>query len=122
MSIQCFDVASEVIEEATNRFKPIMKLNTENLDIFKQYCEIIDGYANEFDGESFDINVDKNTMEITVALRCRTFIIEAADHVFYELIKRTVRYSFSTDDDGDLIVKFVFPSLWERACIAHSPI
>ena len=94
-----------------------MKLNTENLDIFKQYCEIIDGYANEFDGESLDINVDKNTMEITVALGCRTFIIEAADHVFYELIKRTVRYSFSTDDDGNLVVKFIFPSLWERAFI-----
>lgn len=38
-SIKCFDVAEMVIEEATNRFAPIFKEDTERKDILQQYCE-----------------------------------------------------------------------------------
>lgn len=35
--IKCFDVASMVIDDATERFKPTMRLNAERVDIFKDY-------------------------------------------------------------------------------------
>lgn len=113
--IKCFDVASMVIDDATERFKPTMRLNTEKVDIFRDYCDAIDTLSNEFEGEAFDIEVDEITMEITVALECDEIVIESSKHIFYELVKRAVKYSFSTSEDGNLIVKFVFPCLWDKA-------
>lgn len=114
-SVTCFDVASEVINDATERFKPLMRLNTERVDIFKQYCEVIDELAEEFNGVSFEVEVDEITMEVTVILECGEIIIGSSNHVFYELVKRTIRYGFSAGEDDNVAVKFVFPCLWDRA-------
>lgn len=113
--IKCFDAAAMVIEDATERFKPSMSLNTKKLDVFKQYCDIIDDLAEEFEGESFEVEVDEITMEVTVALECGEVIIESSDHMFYELIKRTNRYIFTQSEEGNLVIKFVFPPLWGKA-------
>lgn len=113
--VKCFDVASMVIEDASERFKPIWKINNEHLDVFKQYCEAIDSFAGEFEGKSYDVEVDEIKMDITIALECDEIIIENENHVLYELAKRSIRFGFSVSEDGNLIVKFVFPSLWERA-------
>jgi len=113
--VKCYDVAELVIEEASARFAPLWQINTENLEIFKQYCEVIDSLANEFDGESFDVEVDEIAMDITIVLECSEIIIEDRNHIFYKLAKRTKKYGFSVSDGGNLLVKFVFPSLWEKA-------
>lgn len=112
--IKCFDVVSMVVEDATEKFKPLMRLNKERMDILKQYCDAIDSLSEEFDGESFEVEVDEITMEVTLALTCGEIIIEDSNHIFYELIKRSTRYIFSTSKDGELMVKFVFPSLWDK--------
>lgn len=113
--IKCFDVADMIIDEATKRFSPLWKMNEERLDIFKEYCKGVDTLAEEFDGESIEVEVDEITLEVTVILECDEVIIETDNHMLYELAKRTIRYGFSTSEDGNLLVKFVFPSLWDKA-------
>lgn len=112
--VKCFDVAAMIIEDANDRFSPLWKPNSERIDIFKEYCDAIDALSKEFDGESFEVEVDEISLEITVALECDEVIIENSNHVLYELAKRTTRYGFSVSEDGNLLVKFVFPSLWDR--------
>lgn len=112
--IKCFDVASMVIEDANERFSPVWKVDEERLNIFKQYCEAIDLLSKEFEGASFEVEIDEQTMEISVVLECDEIIIESDTHTLYELIKRTIRYGFSASGDS-LLVKFVFPSMWIRA-------
>lgn len=53
-------------------------------------------------------------MDVTVALECDEVIIERDNHPLYELAKRTIRYSFSVSEEGNLIIKFVFPRLWDK--------
>lgn len=113
-NVKCFDVASEVINDATKRFEPLMRLNAERVEIFKEYCEAIDELAEEFDGESFEVEVDEITMEVTVILECGEIIISSSGHVFYELANRTVRYGFSAGGNDNVVVKFVFPCLWDK--------
>lgn len=113
--VKCFDVANMVIEDANERFNPLWKINAERLNIFKGYCDAVDSLSKEFDGESFEVEVDEITMEVTVVLECDEVIIEKDDHILYELAKRTVRYGFSVSEDGNLLVKFVFPGLWDKA-------
>lgn len=112
--IKCFDVINMVVEEANNRFSPLWKINNDKLSVLKQYSEAIDKLSKEFSGVSFDVEVDEISMEITIALECDEIIIEDEKHLFYELAKRTVRYSFSVSEDKNLLVKFVFPSVWEK--------
>lgn len=112
--IKCFDVMSMVIDEANDRFAPLWKVNNEKYDILKQYCEYIDKLANDFDGLSFDVEVDEIQMIIKITLECLDIVIEEPTHYFYELAKRTNEFRFSVSEDGNLNISFVFPSIWER--------
>ena len=113
--VKCFDVANMVIEDASERFKPLWRINTERLGILEEYCNAIDALSREYGGESFEVEVDEITMEVTVALECDEIVIENYHHVLYELVKRTVRYGFAVSEDGNLLVKFVFPGLWDKS-------
>ena len=50
--IKCFDVVNMVVEEGSNQFKPLWKVDQEKLDILHEYCDAIDGILKEFDGDS----------------------------------------------------------------------
>ena len=40
--------------------------------------------------------------------------IESATHKFYSLAQRSKALGFSVSEDGNLNVKFVFPSVWTK--------
>ena len=113
--VKCFDVVSMVVEEATKQFAPIWKLHEECNSILGQYCSVIDSLAEEFGGKSFDVAVDDIAMTITVVMECEDMVIESKTHKFYSLAQRTNTLGFSVSEDGNLNVKFVFPSVWTRA-------
>lgn len=115
MSVKCFDVVSMVVEEATDRFAPLWKLNNNDYSILRQYCEAIDLLSNEFDGESFEVAVDETKMTITVALECSEIIIGTSNHLFCKLIERAESVGFSASKEGNLNIAFEFPKIWNLA-------
>ena len=56
--VNCFDVVEMVTEEATSRFAPLFRENREAKNVLHQYCEVLDALAQEFNGESFEVEVD----------------------------------------------------------------
>lgn len=113
--VKCFDVVSMVVDEATKQFAPIWSVNDEKLRILEQYCGVLDSLAEEFDGESFDVEVDDISMTISIQMECQDITIESKKHKYYSLAQRAIAFGFSTTDNGLLNVKFVFPSIWEKA-------
>lgn len=113
--MKCFDVAKMVIENANEKFSPLWEPDEKTLDIFESYCNAIDALADEFGGVSYEVEVNEENFEITVVLECDKAIAQSSEHTLYELIKRSVRYGFSVSKDGTLLVKFVFPGIWDRA-------
>lgn len=113
--VNCFDVVSMVVEEATRQFSPLWKLDRESNKILEQYCSVIDSLANDFGGESFDVTIDDIAMTITIVMECEDMTIESKNHKFYDLARRSKAFGFSVSEDGNLNVKFVFPSVWVRA-------
>lgn len=111
---KCFDVVSMVVDEATSQFAPLWEINKESYSILKQYCSAIDMIAKEFDVESYDVSVDDIAMTITIEMECLDMVIESDTHVFYSLAQRTKAFGFSVSEKGNLNVKFVFPSVWEK--------
>lgn len=113
-SVKCFDVVSQVAEEATAQFSPLWEIDKEKYQILKQYCEVIDSLALEFDGESFDIEVDDIAMTFSIKLECVDMTIKSKTHRYYDLIQRADSFGFSATKNGNLVVEFVFPSVWRK--------
>lgn len=113
--VTCFDVVSMVIDEASNQFSPLWKINEENYKILRQYCSFIDGLAKEFDGESYEVEVDEIKMTISIKMECADVTIESKSHKFLELSKRAISVGFSSVSDEMMAVEFVFPSVWDKA-------
>ena len=112
--IRCFDVLSMVIEEANGRFNPIWEIDNDKLKVLQQYCDVIDVVSDEFEGVSFDVEVDEITMEIKIELECKEIIIESKEHPLYELIKKTSKFGFYAVDEDTICIRFIFPSIWNR--------
>ncbi len=111
---KCFDVVDMVVQEATNQFKPIWKLNTDNYDILQQYCLVIDSLVEEFDGSAFDVSINEPQMKILITITCEELTLKSSNHEFYKLAERAELVEFSVSEDGELNLKFVFPSLWDK--------
>lgn len=112
--LKCFNVASLVIDEATEQFSPLWKVDKEKLTIFNQYCTVIDELVNEFGGLELTVDVDDIKLTISIEVVCEDITIQESKHRFYDLAERAIELSFMKSEDGDVVVRFVFPSIWER--------
>ena len=113
--INCFDVVSSVVEEANERFAPLWRLDQEKYKILEQYCSAIDSLIEEFDGESIEASVGEDTtMYVTIALECPELTVKSKEHKLYDLIERSIAFSFSQSEEENLVIKFLLPSLWVK--------
>ena len=113
--IKCFDVLDTIIDEANKRFAPRWIVNNEKSDILKEYCDAIDFISQEIDIVEIEAEIDEESMEIIITIGCEgEIIVQSESNTFYDLIERTVRFAFSAPHDDALLVKFVFPGIWDR--------
>ena len=112
--VNCFDVVEMVTEEATLRFAPLFRENREAKNVLHQYCDALDALAQEFNGESFEVEVDETQMTIGIKLECPDIVIQSEEHKFYMLAQRALAVRFSHGENDTVAVEFVFPSIWEK--------
>lgn len=112
--VKCFDAVSMVVEEANNQFSPLWKLDKEKYRILEQYCQVIDALSDEFEGISYDVEIDDIAMTIAITLECKDISIQQQSHKYYALAQRAIVFGFSTSEDNNLNVRFVFPSVWNK--------
>ena len=113
MAVNCFDVVSMVVEEATSQFAPIFKLDNNRYKTLEQYCYVFDSLAEEFGGESFEIDIDDIAMTIAITMECEDITIVSPTHKFFSLAQRAKSIGFHVND-GKLGIKLVFPSVWVK--------
>ena len=114
--INCFDVVDVVVQEATERFAPVWEVNTRRYNVLKQYCSIIDSLSDRFGGESYEVEIDETKMTISIKLECLDMTIKSVTQIFYGLADQAEPANFTSNpENGNLIVEFVFPSIWKRA-------
>lgn len=111
---KCFDAVSMIVEEASWRFAPKYRMVTECYDVLKSYCEALDKLAKEFDAIAFEGEIDEIKMTISIKMECPDMTIDEKEHIYYNLIGRTESFGFSVSEGGNLLVEFVFPSIWEK--------
>lgn len=114
-NIKCFDTANEVIKRASDRFSPVWGINEQKLNIFKQYCSAIDSLSIGLDAGSIGVSVDDISMHIYIGLECDELTVDTKDHVFNQLAKRAISCQFALVRRGVLMIRFEFPSIWDKA-------
>lgn len=115
-AIKCFDAVEALVAEANKQFAPIWKLDEENYEILEQYCDVIDELSAKSNGESYEVEIDDITMTIAITMDCSDILINNKENnQLLTIAQHAVSISFSASDEGLLLVKFVFPSLWKRA-------
>lgn len=112
--IKCYDVATMVIDEATNQFGSLWKVSRSRLDDLKESCKLIDELSDESHGVSYDVDIDDRTMDISVTLECEDLITDSKDHTIYSLMNVTKSINMFAHE-GNLCIKFKFGSIWDKA-------
>lgn len=110
--IKCFDIVQSVLDCAIDEFGIAQEMIEENLDILHEYCDAIDDIADEFNGEQYVVEVEKETGNIIITVEVADLCIESRSHVFYQLVKRSVKYRMTSTKDACLAIEFTFPCLW----------
>ncbi len=112
--ITCYDVADGILSEAGRKFAPGFAENAEKRKNVKVYCEVIDRLAAEFDGISFEVEVDPSALKIHMRLECVDLALESPNHELYDLAGCAESCIFSQSEEGNLLIDFVFPGIWDR--------
>ena len=115
MGVKCFDVAMISIDEATKKFEPGWKLNGEKLDLFKKCCESCDKIIREFDGMSFEFDINEGTKDILVTMTFQQISIGGKNHYLYELFKaaETCAVDINSEDSGAFDIMLTFKPIWD---------
>lgn len=111
---KCFDVVTMVTDEATEQFGSLLCEDKNKKEALKVYCGMIDSLAERFDGVSFEVEVDDEMTDITVALVCGEFEIDDCSDDFYKLVEAAKKVSFKAMDDDTIQVNFKFGGIWVK--------
>ena len=112
MKVKCFDLVSEIIDEATSRFEDV-KANNEGFEFIKRACSYFDEFADEYEGVSFGAEVDSVTSDISITLECPIIMVKSRTHKFFILMQHAKSVEFYAKKDL-LGVTFTFPGIWEN--------
>lgn len=116
MEFKCYDIAESVIDEATARFHG-MKVSERLKNQFKDTCEKLDKAIEAIDAESFSVEVNEYTTEITLTIGCNEFEIDDKEHPIYAVVSMCTSYTIkpSEDIEDGIDLLFVVPGIWCQA-------
>ena len=116
LKFSSFDVAQMVFDDANERFAPPFVMKEDRMEIFRQYCSVVDMILKEFNGETLEISMDESSMQITVRIGIDSLIVDRPERsLIMELLSGAESFAIEKGDDSPLLLTLVFPSLWERA-------
>lgn len=110
----CYEIAEPMIARATERFAPGFIEDTDRKQMFERYCHAFDQMMDEFDAESFSVEIDDDDMTVALSFESMEFIVSGKQHLFLQFMERSVEFSVYWVDTCTAGVKFTFPSIWRR--------
>lgn len=113
--IKCFDVVEMVTDEATKQFGRLFTESNEGKQWLKEYCKKVDTIAEQFNGVSYEVDVDDETMDITISLVCGEFETDKTSTAFHEVMQGAKKVAFKSGDSGEIQIDFILSGIWNKA-------
>ncbi len=115
LQFKCYDVLEPVLKEATKQFAPVWVQDKESTKILQQYCSVIDSFMEEFGASGITAEVNDEDLTVHITMECDDMVLEEKNHLFYQIMMRSISVRFSAAEENNLNVEFIFPGIWERA-------
>lgn len=127
-----YEHIKEVLEEATEHFVPIYKINEQKYKKLKENCDLISKFIlyiydfyNEVESEletylapilGCGMKVDGKTKNITAYFDIRDFIIENKPNNFSKILLSAKELRFKPLEDNDIYMRMeiVFDGIWDK--------
>lgn len=113
--VKCFDIVEMVTDEATKQFGSLVQVNYEVKENLRHCCEMIDSFSQQFGGVSYEVDIDDNTMDITISVVCEEFETTLMSSKFSLLAENSKKISFLTAEEDLIKVQFVFDGIWGKS-------
>ena len=116
MKFHSFDIVSMVLDVANERFAPFFSPVEERVKILRQYCGEIDKLLEERDGEEFECEIDENDHTVHIGFTVMDIVADnPKTDSFPQLVSRANSVEILPAGEETIRIRFVFPSLWEKA-------
>ena len=109
------DTAAELLLDADEQFAPGLTGIPEYRDAFLAVCGDLDTVMDACEASEFDISVDDETTDITVAFLCMSLEAWPDPEPLLRAVRTAADVTFSQKGEDTLEVKFVFPGIWGYA-------
>ena len=125
MKHKCYDVLKMVTDVATENLGSTFVENQQRLETLESICDEIDEMFEQYNGASYDVEVDEDTTDILITIECESFIVDTGenDSPFYRAMENTKYvtikspdYSESTYLDSEmewLRITFAYDGIWD---------
>lgn len=113
----CYGTSVEIIEEASLLFGDKADLNSFKFDLLYSVCaavdDLVDDLSREFDFECADVNVDMETRQFSIGIRCSEVIFgKGGSGVFYNLVRIVDSFRFSWAGDDRICITLNIENMW----------
>ena len=115
MEFNSYLITKDVVDEATERFSPLWKLDLERWDILQDTCEFIDRMLSEADAEEITVEVNEETKQIVYNIVSPYLVAKDRSAATFSLLECAVTTRFyKQEDSGYFVIEMVFPSVWKK--------
>lgn len=113
--VTCLDATNMLLDEATERFKPLFNINNSKAEALRKKCVLIDKMVSMFDCDSLDVDIDEITMNISFTFVCEDFEVSRNDVWFINVLKDAKIVEIDRADDLHIKLKIVYSGVWVKA-------
>ena len=111
----CYDVVIDLVSQATELHGEEYRLNHDITQQLKTICNYIEVALKQYECEFFEVNINENTMQLTIAIVCEDMILDKqTSAIFGQIINTVDSFSFSRPEIDSLRVEFKYNHIWEK--------
>lgn len=113
MTVNCYDIASMVIDETTRQYEGVYVVSEDKLGKLKEQCDQLDILLKKNPADSIDAALNEVGMTVVMVITLPNLIINPEEYNgnTFPLCKHL---EFVSDEDGYLNIVIEFESVWEE--------
>ena len=111
--MKSYGIVESVTDEATKQFLGMREIPARK-EFLKSVCEDLDALIERVEAESFSVDVDERTMDITLSISCPEIIAEDREHPLHQVLVNAKSFAVkkSPDVEDEIELQFRFPGIW----------
>lgn len=114
MGFKCLQSISEAVMDFNSKEGEKYIFDEGGYIKLRNFCDIIDAVADEFEADSFEVSIDKYTRRLCIRMECSDITLSYPIHPYFVLTEILESTGLSISSDRFLIVDLIFKSLWKK--------